>query len=79
MKKHADTKHGALLKMYVEKLDNRPRPSFESVTQPLNAFMLPQSQFLDLFPLQTNFKKTLRFKLLPRRCNVVCDKKFFAH
>jgi hypothetical protein len=64
MKKHVDTKHGALLKRYVEKVNNHPRPSFESVSQPLNALMLPQLQFLDLFPLQTSLKKTLRFKFL---------------
>jgi hypothetical protein len=64
MKKHVDTKHGALLKRYVEKVNNCPRPSFQSVSQPLNALMLPQLQVLDIFPIQTSFKKTLRFKLL---------------
>jgi hypothetical protein len=29
MKKHVDMKHGALLKRYVEEVNNCPRPSFE--------------------------------------------------
>jgi len=62
MKKHVDMEHGALLKRYVEEVNNHPKPSLEHESA-TKCPHVNQLQFIDFFLLQTNFKKTTNPKL----------------
>jgi hypothetical protein len=56
MKKHVDMEHGALLKRYVEEVNNHPKPSLENESA-IKCPHVNQLQFIDFFPFTNQFKK----------------------
>jgi hypothetical protein len=80
MKKHSDTKHGALLKRYVEKVNICLRPSLEYEST-IKCLHVNPTTIFGFFFFTNQFTKSNETQIvfLEDVINVVCDKRFFAN
>jgi hypothetical protein len=80
MKKHSDTKHGALLKSYVEKVNICFGPSLEHESTTKHLHVNPTTIFgFFFFTNQFTKDQETQIVFLENVINVVRDKRFFAN